>query len=237
MGLESLELLMKVEEEFGIKIENEDIQPILTVEQLHQLICQKYSRVSTDSCISQKTFDRLRNGLVSELQIPREQIVPNAATEEFFPETNRKERWNQISKRTQLNFPKLVPSNKFQKLHRILFPFSGWLLVAMVLLSGLLVALQVTLTAWIAFWLLFGSVFMLVIMLSLGSRTGNSIPPSCHTIGGLVTSLTLLNRLPGQAYDTHQIQALLIRMIANIGCLDETEITPKSRFLQDLNFG
>lgn len=236
MGLESLELLMDIEDEFGIKIENEEGQKTTTVGQLYQLICQKYNPLKIDSCKSQKIFYQLRKVLVSELHIPRKKIHPKAQTEDFFPKKIRKELWYRISERSQLNFPKLVFSKRKQ-LTQDLFNFSGWLLIAMTLLFGVFIALQVSLVIWFIFWLIVASLLTIILVMAPGSPIGNNIPPSCHTIGGLAQSLMNRNNILCKPYDKEQIWTLLVHMIAEIGCLEEEEIKHESRFIEDLNFG
>ena len=237
MGLESLELLMDIEDEFGIKIENNEGQTIKTVGQLYELICQKYNTLKTDFCKSQKIFHQLRKALISELHISREEVHPKTPTEDFFPKETRKELWYRVSEKSQLDFPKLTLSRRKQGVQALFFNCFGWLLIGMTLLFGVFIALQVSHVVWFVFWLIAAVLIVLVLFIGFRIPIGNTIPPSCETIRGLVRTLGNHNNTFCKPYDKEQIWILLVHMIAEVGCIEEEDIKFETRFFEDLNFG
>ena len=64
MGLDSLEILMKVEDTFGIKIPDREAEQILTVGDFHNAVWRHLSGKHSDKCKSQNLFYKLRICLI-----------------------------------------------------------------------------------------------------------------------------------------------------------------------------
>ncbi len=43
MGLAVVEMIMAIEDEFGIELEEDEVQPIETIWEMHELVCRKLS--------------------------------------------------------------------------------------------------------------------------------------------------------------------------------------------------
>ena len=135
MGLDTVELVMEVEERFGIELPDEELElDIRTVGDLEQLISRRYSeKCSTTDCNSQKAFYRLRKALVEELGLERKQIKPDTPTEEVFPEASRIDTWTKISKKAQVEFPDLrYPSIYYNIIGTLTIAF--WIIISLMIL-------------------------------------------------------------------------------------------------------
>src|SRR4051812_19401906 len=101
MGLDLIELVMQVEEEFHIEID-QDASQMQTVGQMYQFICRKVgSRLPTDRCDSMFAFHRVRDALVN---------TGISAASEIHPETDLSawasaspEAWNFFMRSLDLN--------------------------------------------------------------------------------------------------------------------------------------
>ena len=60
MGLDSIEILMKVENTFGIQIPDREAEKIITIKEFHDAVWRHLSGRCTDKCKSQALFYKLR---------------------------------------------------------------------------------------------------------------------------------------------------------------------------------
>jgi len=108
MGLDSVELLLEVEETFDISIPDEEACQILTVGELHQSILDKMRKKDSPIvCGTQKSFYKLRRTLTNCFAADRRKIRAHTHTEEIFPLTNRKKLWKQFRQNIDLRIPDL----------------------------------------------------------------------------------------------------------------------------------
>lgn len=96
MGLDAVELILAVEEKFGISISDEEAQNALTVGDLKRLVRAKLDRIDTDACLSQRAFHLIRKNAMDEFGLPRRSLRPDTQLEDVVPRTNRRERWEQF---------------------------------------------------------------------------------------------------------------------------------------------
>ena len=83
MGLDGVELVMAVEEEFQIAISDSEANECSTVRKLVELVHSRLRHSSTDPCPSQHSFYHARRNLISILQAQRNEIKPDTNLEEI----------------------------------------------------------------------------------------------------------------------------------------------------------
>lgn len=74
MGLEAYELLMEIEEEFGLKIEDQDAGKIETIGQLQSYLVERLGETAS----SKEVWERISRILVNHHRVPPEEIRPEA---------------------------------------------------------------------------------------------------------------------------------------------------------------
>lgn len=77
MGMDSVEILMSVEEAFGIEIEDHEAEKIRPPADLIELVRAKIAVVQSPICLSHRAFNLLRRSLTRRLGIKRTVIAPN----------------------------------------------------------------------------------------------------------------------------------------------------------------
>jgi acyl carrier protein len=105
MGLDSVELLMRIEEEFSIDLPDEDVSYVHTVGELYEVVLSKLK--TTPDCLSSRAFYRTRRALVDVLGLPRRSIRPSTYLEPLFPPAHRKQLWSAVADATGLTIPQL----------------------------------------------------------------------------------------------------------------------------------
>ena len=107
MGLDGVELLMEIEESFGVEISDLEACNALTVDQLYQLVYQKCQTQTHDSCPTRKAFYQLRKILSDNLKINKHEIRPKTKTETITKIVKTKDIWNCLRDKTGYRFPNL----------------------------------------------------------------------------------------------------------------------------------
>ena len=108
MGLDSVEILMKVEDTFGIKIPDQEAEQILTVGDLHNAVWRHLSGKHSDKCKSQNLFYRLRKSFADTFNFSPQKLNLDTSPEEIFPKTNRRQLYLSFGDTTNLKLPDLV---------------------------------------------------------------------------------------------------------------------------------
>lgn len=115
MGLDSVEILMKVEEAFGIKIPDQAAQEIVTVGDLYNAAWRYLSGKHSDKCQSQKLFYKLRRSFAGKYEFPSQQLRLETSPNRIFPERNRRQEYLRFSTETSLKLPDLALPGFWQK--------------------------------------------------------------------------------------------------------------------------
>lgn len=93
MGLDSVELILAIEEEFGIEIPDSEASTIATVGDVYELVKIRVGQVEPASCLSQRIFHKLRRGLSESYGVERSAITPQAHLSDFIPMEELKDGW------------------------------------------------------------------------------------------------------------------------------------------------
>jgi len=107
MGLDSMEILMKVEDTFDIKIPDREAEQILTVGDFHNVVWQHLVGKHSDKCKSQNLFYRLRKLFADTFHFLPQHLKLDISPEEVFPKTNRRQVYLSFAETANLQLPKL----------------------------------------------------------------------------------------------------------------------------------
>lgn len=105
MGLDAVELILRIEDEFSIAISDEEAGAVRTVGDLYDVVLGKLT--SCSSCASGKAFYMTRTAIVDTMGLPRRLVGPSTWLEPLLPQSTRIERWKEIAARSKLAFPHL----------------------------------------------------------------------------------------------------------------------------------
>lgn len=125
MGLDSVELVMRVEESFDIVIEDADAEQVSTPGQMCALIERKLGVLDAEKssfCPTSRAFYRVRRELMG-LGIGRAHIKPDSSLHELLPRANRVTLWRQLSGALPLELAPLGRSDEVRSL--LLFGATG----------------------------------------------------------------------------------------------------------------
>lgn len=126
MGLETVELVIRFEEAFGITISDEVAASMTTPRVVTEYIVTQVATADRSSCLSQQAFYFLRRGFSNQFHLSRNAFHPDLSLQTLIPKETRKTVWHQLQ--TEMG-PKVLP-----QLARPLWLFS-FLFVITVLVS------------------------------------------------------------------------------------------------------
>ncbi len=78
MGLDTVELVMAVEEEFGLEIPDAAAEKMFTVGDMHSFLVSELRRRGRSEIDENRIFERLREIVCAQLGVKPEVVVPEA---------------------------------------------------------------------------------------------------------------------------------------------------------------
>ncbi len=238
MGLDGVELVMEVEETFGVTISDAEAQAIRTVGDLWLLINDKLGnqRVALSRegiCPSASAFYAVRRGAMTSLGVERKAVRPAGSTTLLLgPYLGRRQRWARLQTAAGLRLPPLR------------WPFGT---------SQALVAVSLAFGVWVGWWTYRGSsafgdaiaaavlvpIGTLFLLMVLARPFARHLPRTCDTVRGLIgdvvprnlgTLAAQMGRLPSE---DEVLDALRHVFVDILGVKPET-VTLEARFVEDL---
>lgn len=186
MGLDAVELVMAVEERFGIEIKDEEAEKLRTPALLTDFVVAKTKAQKSDYCATQRAFYRLRRAAMETFQVHRNQVRTDTRLEELFHKASRRELWERFGYSVgAIAWPKLEYP----------WAFSGPVMTIVAVLAGLsgFFLFQVLpYPVWVG-WLLAFSLWAAITtgVFEIAQRFRTDFPKRTKTIGDLTRRLVL----------------------------------------------
>jgi acyl carrier protein len=108
MGLDAIELIIEIEQKFGINIPDEEAEKITTVGKMYDAVWSHLGEKHTDKCKSQILFYTIRKHFEELFQLPRQECKLDTLTNSIFPEINRRKIYEEFSSVSKLILPELA---------------------------------------------------------------------------------------------------------------------------------
>ncbi len=110
MGLDLVEMVMALEDEFDIPLKDKDLQEMeSTPRALIDHIHSKYNMIQEGKCGSQVAFHILRKAIIKVCNVERKDIKLDTEIRDFIPEKKARDHWLKLEKETKaMNWPELV---------------------------------------------------------------------------------------------------------------------------------
>jgi acyl carrier protein len=229
MGLDIVEMVMNVEERFGVTIPDAEAEHMLTVGDLYQFLLQRRGAVLAGVCLSSAIFYRARRALCHLFAWQRQDVCLESSLEDLLPEGDRRRHWQHL--RDALH-PFAVP--ELQK------PL--WLQAA--LGTGMIVSLLCSLTACVlqpptvpTAPLLAGLLLAVGLARVLTRPLAVCLPRRCQTMRGLVLCMggdrdQAFNDL--RRLDDQEVWEQLCQIIGEHLGVDPARLKPETSFVYDL---
>lgn len=234
MGLDTVELIMALEEEFDIEIPDEDAEKLVTVGAMHEYVCKKleeraphpHGSEQRAPCMTSHVFYRLRSAL-EDSGLAGTKLSPRTSLSTIFSGNDPRKEYKALEERLGLKLPQLVRP--------------VWLIY-------LIVALSITASAavYLALPQLYGwiltpltTVSTAVILVLATKPAARCFPRRSATLRNLTYAIFTLNRRelrpePYNAQDKHLVwDALKAIIVEQLGVREE-QVIPAANIVTDL---
>ena len=257
MGMDFVDIMMRLEESFDIRLENEDFQeppepgsktPRLrtTVGDLYEIVREKRSRDTprrASASLEDKALKEVHQGLAAVLDVPHEQIERDGSLEELIAEPVRNRLWRRLKRQLRMKLPSLKPRHKWY----LVASWSSAFVTASIAFSALLLtephdsesmaSFVVGLVICTAISIAISQVFVEVLV-TLPVWPFVEFPQGLQTVGDLAQSILALNRthfveLCGSDPDDDIWESLRF-IIADVLAVDPDQVTKDADLIRDL---
>jgi acyl carrier protein len=230
MGLDSVEILVNVENAFGITISNYEAEKIATVGDIHNVVWRSIQGRQSMRCRSQQLFYRLRYILINKFNATHEGIVPEASLNDVFPKNNRRLKYRRLQKELNLKLPELVLSPIWARALTV----TGIILIPGMLVAALLLIYGYDRTRWL--FLLPGLGLMATVFISniLDAVRVHFKPDKMRDYTQTVLSLNYGTLMQESGINRKEMEIVINNIIAETVGLELHEISPEKSLTDDL---
>jgi acyl carrier protein len=230
MGLDSIEILMEVEDAFGIKIPDAEAETIITICDFHNCVWKHLEGRQVNKCHSQILFYRLRSDLAVQNLLPRSQITLSSSPDNLWSVIRRKQAYKQYELDSGLALPALELPGPWQDL----FAYTALILVVGSLIVEFALINFFNFSSWL--WLgTFAAIFLILGVSELLEPLRTKIAePDMRRFTMLVLKLNY-KKLAGKAGTSRtEMESVINQIIADKAGLDILEVTSEKRIGDDL---
>jgi acyl carrier protein/uncharacterized membrane protein len=244
MGLEAVELVMELEEAFGVRLEAGEFSGSPTPRMIGDLIFSKLESTKERSCSSQRAFYLLRRMFISTFSLERKTVTPDMPFRNLIPKARERELWQQMKD--------VIAARQWPALERPLWMSRSLLVVALVIV-GLVIcasiyssintgehAISSTISAMMG-GLIRGIVFVMIlavpslVVVDLLTRSFRvCIPSRFQSIRDLIPYALTSERLK---WTREGVSIVIKRIVMEQFGIKESEYTEDSRFIEDFGMG
>lgn len=226
MGLDAVEIVMDVENRFGITIRDEEALSIRTVSDLLSIINTRIAAARQAACANLSAFVRIRRLTRELIGLPNLRLRPSTKIASVVPANRRKQLWRALRDL----YGSAPPSLRRPKMLR-------YLLIATSLLA-VLAALYVA-TFDIAY-LSVGifAVAAFIIALYVATTPFRTEPPiTFSTFGDVSRRLVGVSIATGPSHSEVEVLDAVRQICGDILGVDYDKVVPSARFIEDLGVG
>ena len=230
MGLDSIEILMKVEDTFGIKIPVREAEKIITVGDFHNAVWKYVEVQKEDKCKTQQLFYRLRTSLADQLQLDRKDLLPGSLLNEVLPLENRRKIYFGFADYNQLKLPDLVLSKSWS-----LF-LTG---VGLVAFFGSIISVTILInffdyTKWLLLLIPVPILFIFFLSSILDYKRIFIEPASFKDFTKTVLAINYATLVKESGTNRREVESVINYIIADMAGLELAEITSEKKICDDL---
>lgn len=230
MGLDSVEILVKVENAFGIRIPDREAEQIITVGDFHETVWLHIADRHSDKCKSQQLFYSLRRSFADRFDFPSQEFKLNNVPEEIFPAANRRQIYLSFASTENLQLPELVLTKPWSM---ILESF-GWATILGGLLTSIVLINFFDYSKWVLLIPVIGIVLTICLSDLLNPKRTVIEEPTIREFVQKALVLNFSTFLANEGTNRREMEAVINRIIAEMAGLELEEITPEKRIGDDL---
>ncbi len=232
MGLDSVELVIEVEETLGIEISNLEAEKIDTVQDFYDCAWKHVSnkKLAIAECYTQSVFYKIRQAVVENIKVDKASITPKTKIADIIPFENRRQIWQQLEDKLQLKLPQL----ELRKPYNIILNAFG----IKTILGSLLVELFMVIIYDASYWV-YGYSLIAILLTSLLSKAFTPfrtkfVPNDFGELTKNVYGKNFKVITNEKGITKNDLEIVIREIISNKMGIDLAEITPEKSLTRDL---
>ena len=230
MGMDSIEILMKVEDTFGIKIPDREAEQILTVGDFHDAVWRHLSDKYSERCKSQSLFYKLRKSVAETFSFSPQQFLLDSIPNDVFPRQNRRQAYYAFARSTNLELPDLVLTRPWQTL---------LLTIALITILGGLAASIILInffdcSKWALLIPVLGIAFTILLSNLFEPKRTVIEAPTIRAFTEQMLALNYTTLLTEQGTNRQEMEMVINHIISDMAGIDLEEVTPEKKIADDL---
>ena len=231
MGVDFLDMDFRIQKEFGISIPVRDIEKIATVADLHNYLEDHMTAVWP--CPHIPAFSRLTKGLVETTALSESEIDLETDLNRIIPENDRASWWNRLEYVTNLKLPELRKLERGVVTGCLVFLIGN--LTFVVLATALIPLMSSFVFAEIL--VILSAIFCGKLQTQIDAEKTPALPVSdMRELTKVVASMNRPQLVSVVSTHYEEIWPRLVDLIVDVSGVDEEEVVPAARFVEDLSF-
>jgi acyl carrier protein len=230
MGLDSVEILLQVEQACGVKIPDKEAEQILTVGDFQAAVWKQVSGRQSNQCVSQHLFYKIRQSFAEKFGIEKKSFTLDAIPDHLFPVLNRRKVYYNFGNTIDLELPDLILTKSWSQ---VLSAFGLITIIGSLVLS--LILINIFDYSW---WTLLFPVAGIVTTLQFsGLLNPKRIIVKAFTMRQFTQQILILNYSKIAAVrgvNRKEIDFLVTQIIADMSGHEPDEVTADKKLGDDL---
>ena len=224
MGLDAVELVIEVEEHFGVTLTDAEVGGVRTVGDLQAILHQRFAGSQTATCYSLPAFLEVRRMAREAAADPTQRVRPSTRVTDVLDASARRTLWRELGQRCNM-WPLTLTRPMWMK----------WLLIGLAVAAFFAGNASVFIDG--SYWPLglLGAAFFVILSHLLTERFRVDPPRGAKTFGELAKRLAGLKAMASPPRSTEQIDDELRAIIVKQLGVDADEVIPTARFVEDLD--
>ncbi|MER0440535.1 hypothetical protein [Emticicia sp. W12TSBA100-4] len=230
MGLDSVDLLVKIEKTFSISISDHEAEEIETVGELHNAVWGKLDHQNKEKCISQSLFYKIRQYVFDNFKFQKKDFLLSTNLNDVFPKENRKDFYLKFSKNLNLEVPNLTLNESWGK---FLNYFGVITILGGLLISAILI-IVFDYTKWSLVSPILGIILTTIISKKLEPLRTTITPSFVLDFTPKIVSLNYSTLSQNTGISRIEMESIINYLIADAAGLEIHFITPDKKICHDL---
>lgn len=230
MGLDSVDLLVKIEKTFSISISDHEAEEIEAVGELHNTVWRKLDHQNKEKCISQSLFYKIRQYIFDNLKFSKKDFLLSTNLNDIFPEENRKDFYLKFSQNLNLEVPNLILNKSWNK---FLNYFGEITILGGLLISAILI-IVFDYTKWSLLTPILGIILTTIISKKLEPLRTTIDPPFVLDFIPKLVSLNYSTLSQEDSISRIEMESIINHLIADAAGLEIDLITSDKKICHDL---
>ncbi len=225
MGLDGVELIINIEDEFEISISDDEVYKSATVGNMVDLILSHLRRSKNELCPSQRGFYIVRRTLMDKYNVPRNLIKPSTKLNDLFEKKARYKVWKELVSSLAKKSTFIPSLSRPRLINNIVFIFLPLLFsLSLIFMTGIK-GIPIGVIMYI---------FVMIILAKFTQPFKTEFPNKIYVVKDLIRFVTTTN---DKVWTKDEVYEKLREISVRVLGVKPEDIKPEAHWVKDLAVG